>query len=130
MAKPGYETKLRERVGYSSYFVGQNILYMFTTVYLSVYYSTALGISPLTVGTILLAARVWDAVMDPILSVFVEKSKLKGGKFKPWINSVSILVPLLTILMFAFTSQLAAAPGGLPSPSPRSRTSFGAPSTP
>jgi len=107
--KPPFETAFRERAGYNSYFVGQNIIYIFVTIYLAVYFSTALGISAAVVGLILMVARVWDAAMDPLFSIVVEKSRLKGGKFKPWINSVAIIIPLLTVLMFAFTEQLAHA---------------------
>lgn len=98
-----------ERAGYYGYFVGQNIIYIFVTLFLSVYYTTALGIPPATVGAILLGARIWDAVNDPLLSVLIEKANLRGGKFKPWINSVAILIPLSTVLVFGFTDVLIEA---------------------
>lgn len=107
--RPNYVTSRGERVGYYGYFVGQNIIYIFVTLFLSVYYTTALGIPAAVVGAILLAARIWDAVNDPLLSVIIEKSDLKGGKFKPWINSVAVLVPLATVLVFAFTDALIEA---------------------
>lgn len=108
-----FATSKRERAGYYSYFIGQNIVYIFVTLYLSVYYTTALGIPAGVVGTILLVARVWDAINDPMLSIFVEKARFKGGKFKPWIKAVAILVPVATVLIFAFTDTVAAAPMAL-----------------
>lgn len=108
MSKPNFLTSRKERLGYYGYFIGQNIIYIFVTLFLSVYYTTALGISPAVVGTILLIARVWDAVNDPMLSILIEKANLKGGKFKPWIKSVAFLIPILTVVIFSFTDLLTA----------------------
>ena len=103
----------REKLGYYGYFVGQNIVFMFVTIYLSVYYTTALGIPAAVVGTILLLARIWDAVNDPLLSIIIEKANLRRGKFKPWIQSVAILIPLLTVAIFSFTDLLAGTSLGV-----------------
>jgi GPH family glycoside/pentoside/hexuronide:cation symporter len=47
-----------------------------------------------------LVARIWDAVNDPMMGIIVDKVNLKGGKFKPWVNGVVILLPLMTIFLF------------------------------
>lgn len=107
MTKTVFQTLRKERSGYYSYFFGQNIIYTFVTLFMSVYYITTLGIPPAVVGTILLVARVWDAINDPMLSVFVEKANLKGGKFKPWVRAVAILIPILTVLLFSFSNILS-----------------------
>jgi sugar (glycoside-pentoside-hexuronide) transporter len=83
------------------------MIFCFVTSFFCVYFVWKLGIAAATVGTILLVARVWDAINDPMLSVVVEKSRFKGGKFKPWINFVAILVPASTVLLFSFSSFLA-----------------------
>ena len=103
-------TNKKERMGYYSYFVGQNIVYIFITLFISVYYTTALGIPPAVVATIILVARVWDAINDPMLSILVEKSNFKGGKFKPWITAVAFIIPIMTVIIFSFTDTLATAP--------------------
>ncbi|MFV0467166.1 MAG: MFS transporter [Lachnospiraceae bacterium] len=110
MEKLVMKTEKKERLGYYSYFIGQNMIYIFVTLYLSVYFTTNLGIPAATVGVIFLIARVWDAINDPLLSVIIERSHLKGGKFKPWIKSVAILIPVLTVLNFSFTNALTAMP--------------------
>lgn len=108
-----FVTSKKERMGYYSYFVGQNIMFIFVTLYLSLYFTTVLGIPAATVGIIFLIARTWDAINDPLLSILVEKSKIKSGKFKPWIKSVTILIPLFTILNFSFSSALIDLPVSL-----------------
>ena len=103
------ETSKGERNGYYSYFVGQNIIFMFVTMFLSLYYTNYLGIPAAIVGNILLFARVFDAINDPIVSIFVEKANIKGGKFLPWIKSVTILMPISTVLIFLFQDNLSGS---------------------
>lgn len=110
MSNTNYETSRHERFSYYTFFTGQNIIFMFVTIFISVYYTSILGLSAATVGVIFLLARVWDAVNDPILSIMVERSRLKGGKFKPWVNAIAWAVPLATVLIFAFGDYLAEQP--------------------
>lgn len=106
MEKHEFVSKRSERLGFYSYFLGQNIIYFLVTMFLAAYYIQSLAIPASAVASILLIARIWDAVNDPMLSILVEKANLKGGKFKPWIRSVAILIPILTVLLFSFTGWL------------------------
>lgn len=110
MSPSSYETSLKERVSYYTFFTGQNIIFMFVTIFISIYYTSVLGLSAGTVGIIFLIARVWDAVNDPMLSIMVERSRLKGGKFKPWVSAIAWAVPLATVLIFAFGDYIAQLP--------------------
>ncbi len=103
------ETGRLERLGFYTFFTGQNMIYLFVTIFLTVYFTSVLGIPAAVVGLILLVARVWDAVNDPLLSIVIEKARFRGGKFKPWVNSVALLVPVFTVLIFSFGDQLAEA---------------------
>ncbi len=89
-----------ERFSYAGYFLGQNIFYTLITTYLSLYYTDYFGISAVAVGILFFVARVWDAVNDPIMGVIVDKARLKGGKFKPWVNLGIFTMPISTFLIF------------------------------
>lgn len=104
--KPVFHTTLRERVSYNSFWLGQNVLFITVTSFLAVYYTATLGIPATVVGTLLLVARLYDAAMDPILATFIERFKLRSGKFRPWVFLAAITVPLLTVLCFGFQEQL------------------------
>jgi probable glucitol transport protein GutA len=104
--KPAFYTSRPERLSYNSFWVGQNVLFIIVSTFLAVYYTTTLGIPATTVGTILLLARLWDATVDPIIATIIERTHLKGGKFKPWIWAAAITVPLLTVLCFGFQGVL------------------------
>lgn len=110
MNKNNFETSFKERLSYYTFFTGQNISFMFVIIFLSIYYTSVLGLSAATVGIILLVARVWDAINDPIISVFIERGRNPKGKFKPWINMVSWAVPLATALVFMFGDYIATLP--------------------
>ena len=91
-AKPVFLTTWRERLGYNSFWFGQNVLFMITSTFLAVYYTSTLGIPAAVVGTILLVARLYDALVDPILATIIERTNLKSGKFKPWVTLAAITV--------------------------------------
>lgn len=101
MSKPVSEQVTRgERYSYAGYFLGQNIFYTLISQFLMLYYTDVLGITSIAVGTLFFIARIWDAVNDPIMGVLVDKAKLKGGKFKPWVNIGILSMPISTALIF------------------------------
>jgi Na+/melibiose symporter-like transporter len=61
------------------------------------------------VGIIFLVARVWDAINDPLFGIIVDRSHLKGGKYKPWLKLSSYLIPVFTLAMFAIPSGFPIA---------------------
>jgi Na+/melibiose symporter-like transporter len=100
---------IRERLSYNSYWVGQNIVFIIVTSFLAVYFTSTLGIPAAIVGTIMLVARLWDALVDPVLATIVERVNLRRGKFKPWVWAAAVTVPVMTIACFAFQSWLVGS---------------------
>lgn len=94
-----------ERLSYSSYSFGQNLMYMLQLQFLTYFYTEEVGLSLGATATLLFIARLWDAVNDPIMGAIVDRSKLKSGKYIPWLKSMSILIPLT--LLFAFVNMQA-----------------------
>lgn len=93
-------TSKKERTSYGAWFVGQNIIYFIVIQYLAIFLTDEVGIVESAVGTLFLIARVWDAVNDPMLGALVDRANPKKGKFKPWINAVSLVMPIVTIALF------------------------------
>ena len=55
------------------------------TVYLPVYYAEDLGLGLAVVGLVLLAARLWDLVTDPLIGLLSDHSPFATGRRRPWI---------------------------------------------
>ena len=104
--KPKYMTTSKERFSYWTYFVGQNIYYNITAVYISTYLAMQ-GISLAKVSLVLLIVKIWDAINDPIFGYIFDKVKFKSGqKSLPWLRIATALIPVVTIFLFAI-------PGGM-----------------
>jgi sugar (glycoside-pentoside-hexuronide) transporter len=93
-------TSKKERSAYAGWFVGQNIIYFMVISYLAIFLTDVVMLAGGAVALLFLIARVWDAINDPILGALVDKTQPKKGKFKPWINAVTIVMPIATIFLF------------------------------
>lgn len=94
------KTSRLERLSYGGFFAGQNLFITLTLQFLLIFYTDVVLLPTNVIVALFLVARIWDAVNDPIMGIVVDKVKLKGGRFKPWVNIVVILLPLITILLF------------------------------
>ncbi len=83
--------------------VGRDMVYTMVTMYLIFYLTDILGISSASlwwINGIILVARIFDALNDPIMGVIVDNTRTKYGKFKPWIAFGAIASGIVTILLF------------------------------
>lgn len=96
----GFKTSKAERFSYLSFFLGQNTLYIIIVAFLMLFYTDEVGISATAVGTLFLAARIWDAINDLIIGIIIDKVNFKAGKFKPWIKFPSFVLPFVIIAVF------------------------------
>ena len=56
---------------------------------------------------LMLLARVWDAINDPLMGIIVDKHTTKWGKFKPYIIFTAAPIAVLTFLMYFSPSGLS-----------------------
>jgi len=101
-----FQTTKAERATYGLYFFGQNVFYIVVLNFLQIFL-TDKGITAAAVATIFLVAKIWDAVNDPIFGVIIDRSKLKSGKFLPWVRVSIIPIGLTTILIFTMPASLS-----------------------
>ncbi|MDX1357675.1 MAG: glycoside-pentoside-hexuronide (GPH):cation symporter [Clostridia bacterium] len=83
--------------------VGRDMLYSMVSMFLLVYLTEVLNVSNSVLGwitAIMVGARIFDALNDPVMGVIVDNTRTRWGKFKPWIVSGAIASGLLTILLF------------------------------
>jgi melibiose permease len=85
---------------------GKDIVYMLVNSYLLYYYNVVLGVNAVFIGTVLMAARVFDAINDPFMGVIVAKTRTRFGRFRPWILSGTVLNALTIYALFAVPANL------------------------
>ena len=102
---------MRKKVSYGLGAVGKDMVYMLSASYILYYYQDLLGIKGTVMGAIMMAARVFDALNDPIMGVIVAKTRTKWGKFRPWLMIGTILNAV--ILYFVFSAPPALTGSGL-----------------
>ncbi len=91
---------LGEKYSFSTALLGQTMVYNFVNLYLLIFYTDILGISAAAAGTIFLAARLWDAVNDPIMGIIVDRTKTKWGKCRPYLLFFPLPIIIMTVLLF------------------------------
>ncbi len=99
----------KDKVGYMIGNVANDFTFIFSSLFLQVFYTDVLGINAGLVGTMFLLARVVDAFTDTAMGRIADRAKTtKAGKFKPWLMRMCIPVGLASFLMYQ--SAVVAAP--------------------
>lgn len=94
---------LRNRYGYGIGTLGRDMTYTLVSMYLIFYVSDVLEVSTpvlAAVTSILVIARVFDAVNDPLMGVIVDNTRGRWGRFRPWIVAGAVLSSVLLVLLF------------------------------
>ena len=91
----------KERNGYLIGMAGQNIIYGIISSGLAFYFSNVIALPAMAISVIMAIARVWDAINDPMMGTFVDKTKSKWGKCRPYLIFMPIIIMIGTILCFA-----------------------------
>jgi len=82
---------------------GQNMVLTFVSTFILLYLTQYVKISKeglIAVTTILAAAKVFDAVNDPIMGVFVDKTRSRWGKLRPYILFSALPVAFFSAILF------------------------------
>ncbi|MGL5540714.1 MAG: glycoside-pentoside-hexuronide (GPH):cation symporter [Erysipelotrichaceae bacterium] len=83
--------------------IGRDMLYSLISMYLIFYLTDVLRLPSSTlfgITVVIVCARIFDALNDPIMGTIVDNTKSKWGKFKPWIFIGCALSGVFTILLF------------------------------
>ncbi len=96
----------KEKAAYGIGAVGKDMVYMLTAGYILYYFQDVLGISAVFTGMLLMVARVFDAMNDPVMGVIVAKTKTKFGKFRPWLLLGTLLNAVVLYAMFAIPESV------------------------
>lgn len=94
------EMQPKEGISYSFAGFGQNLICTIIGSYLTVFMTDAIGYSALSVALLMLFARVFDAMNDPVMGSIVDRTRTKWGKCRPYLAWMAIPIAIMTILCF------------------------------
>ena len=69
-------------------------------VYIPKFYSDVVGVNITLVGIILLAARLFDAVTDPLIGFLSDTTGCRFGRRRPYIAAGSVLLAMSIFFLF------------------------------
>ena len=80
--------------------MGQGMIYAMMSSYISDYYVNVLQLPLMFVMMLMLLARVWDAINDPMMGMIADRRTTKHGKMKPYVIYAVGPIAILTVLMY------------------------------
>lgn len=90
----------KEWIAYCVGALGQGMVYAIMSSYISDFYISVLKLTPFFVLMLMLLARIWDAINDPIMGYIMDHVNPKKGKMKPYLIYTPIPIAILTVLLF------------------------------
>lgn len=94
------EMQSKEALSFSICGFGQNIICTVIGSYLTVFMTDAIGFNALAVAFLMLFARVFDALNDPIMGSIVDRTRTKWGKCRPYLKWMAFPIAAMTIICF------------------------------
>lgn len=92
---------LTERLSYGFGDFGYSLAYNMAGAFLLFYYTNVVMLPAAAVGTIFLAARLLDAVVDILVGIAVDKTRTRWGRTRPYFLFTAIPYALVFILVFS-----------------------------
>ena len=90
----------KETQAYAIAALGQGLVYSCMSSYITDYYMNVLTLNAFFVIMLMLLARVWDAINDPMMGMIMDRHTTKWGRMKPYPLATALPIAALTILMF------------------------------
>ncbi len=96
----------KQILGYTIGDLGINLNFQMMGFYLAYFYTDVFKIPPAHVAGLFLAARVWDAINDPLMGFIADRTNTKMGKFRPYLLFGAIPLNLVLLACF-FTPEMS-----------------------
>lgn len=91
----------QDRLGYALGDAGGLLSFALISSFLQMFYTDVLNIPLAQITVLMLVARIWDAINDPMWGAFIDSRKpTRHGRFRPYILGASIPMAFAAVLMF------------------------------
>lgn len=98
----------RNKWSYSIGGIGRDMMFIMVSMFTLSYIQYTMKLTVLqfsAVSGIMILARVWDGINDPMMGMIIENSKMKSGKFRPWILIGGMSNFFATLLLFTIRPE-------------------------
>jgi len=100
MNKTATKLSFREKVGYGLGDTASHFVWDMVGFWILIFYTDTFGIPAAAAGTIMLIARAWDMISDPLMGIIADRTKTRWGKFRPYILWMALPYSILAVLTF------------------------------
>ena len=90
-----------EKVGYSLADGAAQFVFLTMVNFQAGFYTDAMGIRAADASWLVLVARLWDAVFDPMMGFVADRTRTRWGRFRPWI--LWSIIPWALGMVLAYT---------------------------
>ena len=93
--------KMPDYIGYALGDTACCLVFGLVTSLLQKFYTDIFGLGPLFIMLMMVGARIWDAINDPIMGRIADTIKVsRWGRYRPWFLYASVPLTIASILMF------------------------------
>lgn len=94
--------KTDKKIGFFYSFgeVGSQLSWYMINTYLVIFYTDIVGLSASAISLIMLIARIWDAVNDPMMGAIADRTRTRWGKFRPYLMFAPPFLAIFNLLTF------------------------------
>ncbi len=91
----------KEKMAYACGDFGGVLTFSLISSFLTMFYTDCLHIPLASITMLMLVARIWDAINDPMWGGFIDSRRpTKYGRFRPYVMGASIPLAISAVLMF------------------------------
>jgi GPH family glycoside/pentoside/hexuronide:cation symporter len=101
MTNTSTKLSFKEKLGYGLGDTASHFVWDMVGFWILIFYTDTFGISAAVAGTIMLIARAWDMLSDPIMGIIADRTNTRWGKFRPYILWMALPYSILAVLTFS-----------------------------
>lgn len=94
------KTSPKLAIGYAFGEVGCQMSWYMINNYLTLFYTDIVGLTASAISLIMLIARVWDAINDPMMGSIADRTNSRWGRFRPYIFFAPPFLAIFNVLTF------------------------------
>lgn len=101
MSQNNAKLSVKEKIGYGLGDTASHFVWDMVGFWILIFYTDTFGISAAAAGTIMLIARFWDMVSDPLMGIIADRTNTRWGKFRPYLLWMALPYSILAVLTFS-----------------------------